>query len=280
MKVLILLVLGLAWGSFVNAFVWRLHMQSKSLKKDPKSKTKNAKYSILHGRSMCVHCRHVLAWYDLLPVVSWLSLKGRCRYCRKPVSWQYPLVELATAGLFVGSFLAWPSDIQGFVSVAQFVIWLVFLVGFMALAVYDLRWMLLPNKIVFPLIALALAQVLFVTVAEPEAALRTLLGALLGFVAIGGLFWALFEISHGKWIGGGDVKLGFMIGPLVGGPTMSLLVIFIASTLGSLVSIPLLARKALKPSSRIPFGPFLLVATVIVYLYGQRIIDWYMHALI
>jgi len=264
-----LALLGICFGSFVNAFVWRLHELEIGKKL---SKKRKRELSITRGRSMCVHCRHELAWYDLLPVISWLNLRGKCRYCGLKID-DSPLTELLTTGLFVWSYLAWP---YGFTSTGWllFGIWLVFLVGFMALAVYDLRWMELPNKVVYPLIALAVVQVL------PRAflahdSLAPIRGAVLGFLVIGGLFYGLFQLSGGKWIGGGDVKLAFMIGPLVGGAMASLMVIFLASMIGTLVSLPLLVRKSLKPSSHIPFGPFLLFATVIVYLYGEKILDWY-----
>lgn len=275
MLVLYIFILGLCLGSFVNAFVWRLHQQETKRKL---SKKRKRELSVLHGRSMCVHCRHELAWYDLLPVVSWLMLGGKCRYCRKSISWQYPLVELVTAGLFVLSYISWPYGLEA-AGMALFVLWLVFLVGFMTLIVYDIRWMLLPNKIVYPLIGLAAVQVVVRMVLNNDIG-GTLMGALLGFLVIGGLFFALFEVSDGKWMGGGDVKLAFMIGPLVGSGLLSMMVIFFASMLGTLVSAPFLAKKSLKPSSRIPFGPFLLIATIVVYLYGARILDWYTQSLI
>jgi prepilin signal peptidase PulO-like enzyme (type II secretory pathway) len=272
MTFLILLLLGLCFGSFVNALVWRLHQQASQ--KHPTKKQKQD-LSILRGRSMCVHCHHTLAWYDLLPVVSWVSLRGTCRYCKKPISWQYPVVETLTAASFVGSYLVWPYGWEA-AGVLLFAVWLVFLVGFMALAVYDLKWMELPNKIVYPLIGLAVIQV-GLKAAVYQNPSSAAMDALVGFITIGGLFYALFQVSGGRWIGGGDVKLAFMIGPLVGGPVNSLLVIFLASCLGSLVSLPLIARKSLRATSRIPFGPFLLVATVVAYTYGERIADWYMN---
>lgn len=271
MVIVALILLGLAWGSFVNALVWRLR-QLESRKN--LSKKQKQELSILKGRSMCVNCKHELAWYDLLPVVSWLSLRGKCRYCKKPISWQYPVVELLTAVLFVGSYLAWPHgfDIAGWV---LFGMWLVFLVGFMALAVYDLKWMELPNKIVFPLIGLAVLQVFVkATVVGDFAAVVG--GAFLGFLVIGGLFYGLFQLSEGKWIGGGDVKLAFVIGPLAGGGFAAFMVIFIASLIGTALSLPLMVKRSLQMNSRIPFGPMLLVATIVIYLYSERILDWYM----
>src|SRR5580700_9634934 len=118
MIIVVLAVLGLCLGSFVNALVWRLHEQS-----NPKQKTKNKKQkakqlsanelSILRGRSMCPDCHHQLAAKDLVPVISWLDLRGKCRYCHRPISIQYPLVELATAGLFVFSYFFWPLAFNG-----------------------------------------------------------------------------------------------------------------------------------------------------------------------
>lgn len=269
MIVAALVVLGLAFGSFVSALTWRLRQQDTRKKLTKKQKRE---LSMVHGRSMCSHCGHELAWFDLLPVVSWVLLRGKCRYCGHRIE-DSPLVELGMAGLFVWSYLAWPLGFDSSGTVL-FVFWLVFLVGFVALVVYDFKWMELPNKIVYPLVVLAVMQVVFRMIVE-DGAPGVLAEAFWGFLAIGGLFYALFQVSGGKWIGGGDVKLGFVIGPLVGGPVASILVIFVASLMGTLVSLPLIIKKSLQTSSRIPFGPFLLAATVIVYLYGNRLIDLY-----
>src|SRR5690606_15326595 len=101
MVIIVLALLGLIFGSFVNALVYRLHEQSAQGKKQrTKGKVKNKQLSISKGRSICVHCKHELAWYDLIPVLSWLLLRGKCRYCHKPISRQYPVVELVTAAIF------------------------------------------------------------------------------------------------------------------------------------------------------------------------------------
>lgn len=266
-----LLVLGLCFGSFVNAWVWRLRQQEDKVL----SKKQEQALSVLHGRSMCIHCKHTLAWYDLLPVVSWLSLGGRCRYCRKPISLQYPLVEVCTAALFIVSYVTWPNSLQSSVSSLQFILWLVFVVCFMALIVYDMRWMLLPNKIVYPLVGLAIVYA-GLNVAVADHVWVTIGSALGGLLAIGGLFWLLFQVSGGRWIGGGDVKLSFALGLLAGGPVLALLIVFVASVLGTVVALPQLAGRRLKTASKIPFGPFLIMATVIVVLAGQQMVDWYL----
>ena len=270
MIIAMLVVLGLCFGSFDNALVWRLRELSKPKKQRVASDTE---LSIAKGRSMCPDCQHTLAWYDLVPVLSWLSVAGKCRYCHKYISVQYPLVELATAGLFVLSYHYWPAPIEGS-QLAVFVIWLALLVGLMALFLYDLRWLLLPNKLVYPITGLAIAFS-FLGIASAVDPARAALNTFLAVVVGSGLFYVLFQVSDGKWIGGGDVKLGWIFGLVVASPLSSFLVIFIAALLGSIVSVPLLVTKRLKKTSVIPFGPFLIFATILVQLFGAAMLAWY-----
>jgi len=271
MIIIVLLVLGLCLGSFVNALVWRLREQSKSKAKVSKE------LSILHGRSMCVHCKHELKPVDLIPVVSWLWLGGLCRYCHKPISWQYPTVELLTALLFMLSYIFWPFILNDRGEILL-VFWLALLVGLIALAVYDLRWYLLPDKIVYPLIWLGLLQGAVLLIFGPTG---KELVALISAVAIGGgIFYVIFQLSQGKWIGGGDVKLGFLLGLILADGGLAVLTIFLASVLGSFVAIPLLATGKVKRTTRIPFGPFLIVAAIIARLFGASIIHWYKRKLL
>lgn len=270
MIIAILVVLGLCLGSFVNALVYRLHEQSK---KSGKSK----KLSVINGRSICVHCGHVLSWKDLIPVISWLSLKGRCRYCGKPVSWRYPAVELAVAGLFIVSYLFWPGSeapLASLDSAVNFIAWLAILTGFTALFIYDLNWMLLPNRIIYPLMALA-AVLAVLNIFWADNAVQASYDTLMGILIAGGVFYLLFQVSNGRWIGGGDVKLGLTIGLVLADPFKAFLMLMAASTLGTLVVLPGLVLKKLKTTSRIPFGPFLLAGAVFAMLFGQSLIDWY-----
>jgi prepilin signal peptidase PulO-like enzyme (type II secretory pathway) len=286
MIIAILIVLGLCFGSFVNALVWRLHEQETVNEKLEKAnKAQAAKFrlrlkdlSISKGRSMCTSCGHTLAWYDLLPVVSWLSVRGKCRYCSNKISWQYPIVELATAGLFVASYLLWPQELTG-VGLFGFIIWLPVLTAFMALTVYDLRWFILPNVIVYPLIALAasqrLADSLFYGVSYVKL-FESLIAAAIG----GGIFYVIFQVSKGKWIGGGDVKLGYALGLLVASPFQALLLLMIASIIGLIFSLPALFSGRIKKNLEIPFGPSLIIACIILVLFGKMIVDWYMNMLV
>jgi len=286
MIIAVLVVLGLCFGSFVNALVWRLHEQETVNEKLEKAnKAQAAKFqvrlkdlSISKGRSMCTSCGHTLAWYDLLPVVSWLSVRGKCRYCSNQISWQYPIVELATAGLFVASYLLWPQELAG-VGLFGFIIWLPVLTAFMALTVYDLRWFILPNVIVYPLIALAasqrLADSLFYGVSYVKL-FESLIAAAIG----GGIFYVIFQVSKGKWIGGGDVKLGYALGLLVASPFQALLLLMIASIIGLIFSLPALFSGRIKKNLEIPFGPSLIIACIILVLFGKMIVDWYMNMLV
>lgn len=275
MIIVALFVLGLVFGSFVNALVWRLHEQEKVEKR---SKKRVQELSIARGRSMCPHCRHTLAARDLVPVFSWLWLRGRCRYCHKAISAQYPLVELATAALFSGLYLLWPNELAG----SQRVLlgfWLVYAVFFMALALYDLKWFLLPNKLVVPLTVLAVLQVLVMSAIGPDR-WELLWQPLVGGVLAYGIFWGLYQFSDGQWIGGGDVKLVFALGLIAGTPLHALLVIFFASLLGTAVSLPLLWQGKQGLKRHIPFGPHLLAGCLLVGLFAERIVEWYQRTLL
>jgi len=278
MIIVLLGLVGVILGSFVNALVWRLHEQEELAgKKGTAAAERRRALSISRGRSMCPHCGHELAAKDLVPVLSWVSLRGKCRYCRQPISWQYPLVELVTGALFAVSYAAWPLGLQK-VGLFELVLWLVFVVGFVALAVYDLRWFLLPDKIVLPLTLLAALQTVVVALWLGNWTL--LWQPLVAAGIIFGLFWLLYQASKGAWIGGGDVKLGIVLGLLVGTPLRAFLVIFFASLLGTLVSIPLLAQGKKGLKVHIPFGPYLLAATVLIVLYGTHIVAWYENLLL
>jgi prepilin signal peptidase PulO-like enzyme (type II secretory pathway) len=265
-----LFILGLCFGSFVNALVWRIHEQAKT--KNSKLKTKNL--SILHGRSMCPDCRHTLAAKDLVPLFSWLQLRGKCRYCKKPISAQYPLVELAGGLIFVLSYIYWPQPLHS----GQWVLlttWLAASVGLLALLVYDLKWMLLPNRIVYPTFFVAFVGQLVYLIGFEDNKLHAALNWALSVLVASGLFWLLFTVSKGRWIGYGDVRLGLITGTLLQTPTKSALMIFVASTLGTAAILPLLAGGRAKLSAKIPYGPFLITATFICLLFGDSLINWY-----
>lgn len=266
MVYVLLALIGLMFGSFINAVVWRLRQQSK--------KTKDNKYSIMGGRSMCPHCKHTLSAKDLVPLLSWMWLRGRCRYCKKPISIQYPLVEIAMALVFIASYIWWPRDLAGS-EWTLFVSWLASSVGLMALLVYDAKYMLLPNKIIYPTLAVAASgRLIYLLSSEPNK-LRAL-GLWASSVAVAsGVFAVLFYVSKGQWIGYGDVRLGLITGTLLANPAESFLMIFLASVLGILFIIPSLLTRTKNLASRLPFGPFLIAGTGVAILFGPQILDWY-----
>lgn len=266
LPIIILFGLGLIFGSFINALVWRT--RQNELKK-------NRKLSILKGRSQCPDCHHELAARDLVPLLSWLMLRGHCRYCGQPISRQYPLVELATSLVFVSSYIFWPGGVFGAGDWLLLVTWLGSSVGLIALLIYDLRWMLLPNHILYPTLAVSAAGRLIYILAFSANIAHSLLLLALSLLVSSGFFWLIYMASSGRLIGFGDVRLGLILGTLLAKPELAFLMIFSASVLGSLIALPALITKQRKLTSRIPFGPYLVVATAIVLLFGQSFIDWY-----
>lgn len=263
MILVVLLVFGLALGSFVNAFVYRFH-EGKNWVSD---------------RSECVNCHHKLNFFDLIPVLSYLFLRGQCHYCHKKISTQYPLVEIVTAVLFVLSYIYWPSKIHG-TELVIFVDWLIILVGLITLAIYDIKWMILPNKIIlfysFFVLVYVIINILFVQ----GIYLATILGYIYAIIVSSGLFYLLFTVSKGKWIGGGDVKLGLMLGLIAGTFEKAILLIFLSSLIGSVLSIILVGLGKLNIKKTIPYGPFLISAIYIIVLWGEKIVHWYNHFLV
>lgn len=270
---LVLAVLGLILGSFVNAVVWRTRQQS--LAKSRQSSAKNNQLSILYGRSQCTHCGHILASKDLIPVLSWLFLGGRCRYCQKPISRQYPLVELTMALVFLVSYLFWPSELHGAGQWVLFVTWLASAVGLLALAVYDWRWMILPSRILYPTLLAAFAGRLSYVLFFSDNTAHSFGRWALGVAVASGIFLLLYIVSQGRWIGFGDVRLGLITGTLLADPINAFLMIMLASTLGTLFVLPALLNGRRSTASKIPYGPFLIAASTIVMLFGADMTDWY-----
>jgi prepilin signal peptidase PulO-like enzyme (type II secretory pathway) len=255
-------LVGISFGSFVNAAVWRI-----KVKKD-----------MVNDRSACVHCHHKLGPLDLIPVISWVFLRGKCRYCKKPISVQYPLVELAVAIYFVGSYLVWPTTINDSYAWFDFGLWLIYGVMGAILFVYDLRWQLLPDRIVKPLIALAAVDFVARAFHEQWTFERFFAELLLAVLAVAGLYWVLHTVSKGAWVGYGDVKLGLFMGLALGWQN-ALLAVFLANFLGVLVIIPGLLSGKLTRKSKVPFGPFLLLGFVIAGLWGDRAISFYLDSI-
>lgn len=242
---LIVAILGLILGSFVNAVVWRLHSGE----------------SISSGRSMCPRCKHRLGAMDLIPVVSWLMLRGKCRYCKQPYGIHYVLVELLTAGLFVLSGLSLTT-----LGPVVFGVWLAILVLLLMLALYDAQWYLLPNKLMHP--ALVLGAIYFILCFEPTTGFVQLIVALLIAAAFYGLWWA----SKGLLMGGADSKLVLLMG-LILKPELLLIALAIGFMLGGIAAAVLLIRKQKGMTDQMAFGPYLIAGLIIVQLYGAWLLS-------
>ena len=255
MIVLFVFILGLIFGSFINALLYRLHVGE----------------SLVHGRSKCPDCGHTLSAKDLVPLISWAILKARCRYCRKPISWQYPVIELAMALAFVICYLvSGIADLQSAMFDLRLASWLLFSVFLMIVFVYDARHYLILDSVIIPASISALVLNLILGYSWQNL--------LLGVVIASGFFALQFFVSRGKWIGFGDVKLGVFLGLMLGWPNI-LAGLFLAYILGSIVGIGLILSKKKEWGGQVPFGTFLALASFIAMLYGQQLIDWYLRLL-
>jgi len=252
-------IIGAALGSFAGAVAWRLH----------------EKRNFVSERSECESCHHKLSVFDLIPVLSWLLLRSKCRYCGAKIGAETLLSESALSALFVISYLYWPYGVIEWQAIAMLAVWLIALVLLAILVVYDARWLLLPDAVVFPLIALGFLFAALYTSLQPG---MTIPGAILymgfGMVSLAGVYGILYLVSKGKWVGFGDVKLSIFIG-LVVGWQKALLVLFLANIIGFLIVLPGLLTHKLTRTSRVPFGPFLIVAFILAGLFGDEIIKGY-----
>lgn len=284
MIAIILGLLGLTLGSFAGATVWRL--RAMQLKRDAKAgdkvrasdKRRIAKLQskpFHKDRSVCLHCGHELKWYDLVPLVSWLSLRGKCRYCKKTIGWFEPAMELGLALFFVVSFLLWPFSLDTPLEIARLVIWLIAGVGLSILFAYDTKWFLLPDVVTFPLIGLgAVNAVLYVAgAAAPQDALVSVLGSCL---ILSGLYYAIYVLSGRQWVGFGDVKLGLALGLLIADWHLAVLALFLANLIGTIIILPLLALKKLGRGAHVPFGPLLIAGWAVAGIFGSDILSWYL----
>lgn len=247
-------VFGLIIGSAINAFVWRLYVGR----------------SWTRGRSECPDCGHALAAKDLVPVASWLLLRGKCRYCKEPIK-DHPIVEAVTAVAFGLSVYAMaPVTAVGAVMLG---LWLTALVLLIVLAAYDARWMILPDKVMLPLGLVAVVQLVFIALSSGK--LAAVVGPLTAAIVAGGGFLLLAVGTRGRALGGGDIKLAFVMGLLLGLKATALAML-VAFNVAAVVGLVLIGTKRRRRKDQIPFGPFLVLGTVVAAIYGQQIIQWYL----
>jgi leader peptidase (prepilin peptidase)/N-methyltransferase len=237
------LAFGLCIGSFLNVVIARL----------PEGK------SLVFPPSSCPRCGHLIAWFDNVPVLSWLLLRGRCRSCRESISWRYPAGEALTGALFVAAFLRFRIS-------ADLVVALIFLCALVAITGIDLDRQVIPDVITLPGIAVGFVLNL---ATQRIPWLDSLLGILVG----GGIFFVIILISP-SGMGGGDLKLGAMMGAFLGWK-LGLLAILLGVLSGGLVAVCLLALGRKGRKDAVPFGPFLALGGALSMLWGKSILAWY-----
>lgn len=238
---------GLILGSFLNVVILRLE----------KGKT-------LGGRSECPNCKTLIHWFDNIPLLSFLLLRGKCRQCQNPISWQYPLVELTTAILFslFGTLAIGEAGIEEIVRV----LWYLYLISLLiVIAVYDGRNMEIPLSLLVMGVVGSLTYAIVGTLISDMGFLES--GVLWRDMLFGGgiaalLFYSLVYYSKETWMGMGDVWLAGFTGAAVGLPAL-LLLLTLSFFIGSLVGGILLIRGKKEMQSQIPFAPFLAIGTLL-----------------
>jgi leader peptidase (prepilin peptidase)/N-methyltransferase len=245
---IVFFIFGLAVGSFLNCLVYRL----------------NKGLSPVRGRSFCPKCKHQLAWKDNLPLISFIVLKGRCRHCHSPISWQYPLVELATGMLAVLTvrYTLYPIN-SGFLTAIYY---LLITYALIAIFVSDLRYGTIPDEVVFPAIGLVFLYSVFSLQSSVFSPILSSLGA-------AGFFLALVAVTRGRGMGMGDVKLAGLMGLVLGWPKI-VAALYLAFLTGAFAGVILILIGKKRLGEHIPFGPFLASTTWIVIFWGDQILSW------
>jgi len=242
-------LLGLAIGSFLNVLIYRLPRDKKAM----------------WERSACPHCGQTIPFYLNIPLVSYLILLGKCRNCKSPISFRYPLVEALNAGFYL--FFLYYDGLTLALPVHYFFVSALIVIFFI-----DLEFQIIPDKVTLPGIVIGLAAALFV---NPPG----IINALIGFAVGGGSLLAIAYL--GEWLfkkeamGGGDIKMAAMMGAFVGWQKV-LLIFMGGAVLGMLISIIWMSvSKKVRKERLIPFGPFLAAAAIVVIIFGDQIIRFY-----
>lgn len=246
MIILLVFITGLMFGSFYNVIICRIPEGG----------------SIVFPGSHCPKCQKKLGVLDLIPVLSWLFLKGKCRYCGERISIQYPLVELLTGLLFVLLYIKFGLTLK-------FIIFLLLVSVLLISSVIDLRYKIIPNKITYPSIVIGIMLAVF-------SNHISILASLLGILVSAGFLFLLALFYKGRGMGMGDVKLAAVIGAVLGWE-FTILGIFIGSFVGAVVGVVLIYSGIIERKTRIPFGPLISLGVLISIFYGEEIINLILH---
>lgn len=257
-------VLGLLIGSFLNVVIYRLpkmlerQWAAECAELSGKPLAAGERFDLMLPRSRCPYCEHPIAWFENLPILSYLWLQGRCSVCKTPISLRYPLVEAATSGLFV--FCAWHWGIS-----MQAAAWCVFSATLLALALIDWDTTLLPDDLTLPLVWLGLVAAALRWI--PVGLETALWGAVAGYLSLWSVYWGFKLLTGKEGMGYGDFKLFAALGAWFGWQAL-IPMILLASVIGAIVGIAMKFSSGLREGGYIPFGPFLAGAGLTALILG------------
>ena len=267
------MLIGLVVGSFLNVVIHRIPVMLQretenfiAIERD-EAAPHSGHYNLLFPRSACPACGHPLAAVENIPLVSWVWLRGRCRYCRAPISARYPLVEVMSA--LLSGWVVWRlgSDVSGLA--ALLLVWTL-----LALALIDLDTQFLPDDLTLPLLWVGLLFNLSGTFTPLSDAV---IGAAAGYLVLWLVYWGYRWVTGKEGMGYGDFKLLAALGAWLGWFMLPLIVL-LSSAVGAIVGVLLIVLRGHQRDKPIPFGPFLAVAGLIALLYGQDIMDFWLMA--
>ncbi len=274
--------IGAILGSFSVAQVWR--ERARQLVDDKKAGEKIdadefrrlkplADRSVMRDRSQCLSCGHSLGKLDLIPILSWLFLGGKCRYCKAKIGATEFVTEAIMAAIFATIIAFWPWQINNFLEIVRLIAFMVGLVALCINFIYDMKWSLLIAKYNWLLIFCGLIVSSIAMLQVPELATLT---SVMGSVAIlGGLYGLLWLISRGAWVGNGDIYLGTGLALLLADWSLAIVALFMANLVGTLIILPQLLSKKLSRGSHVPFGPLLIVGFLLAWFFGRALINLY-----
>lgn len=280
-----LTLIGLCMGSFAGATVWRLRARQLELDKasgdmtkseiaDYKHLKKLTKTKLFNDRSRCLSCSYQLKWYDLIPLFSWLSLRGKCRKCRNQIGYFEPIIEFGVAVFFVLSYAFWPYQLADIYGIFGFGLWLAMGVVLAVAFAYDAKWMLIPDSVNFTAIGIGVANSALVLLTAIDKA-NTLVNIVGAALVLSGLYLLIYIISKHKWVGFGDVKLGLGLALMLVDWKLAFIALFSANLIGCIVVIPAMAMGKLKRDAQVPFGPLLIIGYGVAALFGNQLITFY-----
>jgi leader peptidase (prepilin peptidase)/N-methyltransferase len=266
-------VVGLLVGSFLNVVILRLPARMEAMWRREANDVLGLEADaielppgIVREPSHCPHCKHRLAAHDNIPLLGWLLLKGRCRYCHASISIQYPLVELLSG--LCSAVIVWRFG-MGWTAAAG----LLFTWTLIALSGIDFRTQLLPDQLVYPLLWLGLLLSLKAVFVSPSAAI---LAAAIGYLSLWSVYWVFKLLTGKEGMGHGDFKLLAALGAWMGLSCL-LPVVLLSSLIGALVGGTMMALKRHERDVPMPFGPFIAAAGWVWFVAGDRMLDTYLH---